>query len=196
MRCEAGIGFEGSAATRSSLIVEVRVTEELPTGGLGVGLGIQKADPRQQALRDLIDEVLRVGDTGPPIAALISGLDVAYDLGEGHPLLGRRMPDLDIIAEEKPVRMFGLMHRARPLLLQFDVPPIDSGPRPECVDLVWARYEGTWDLPLFGEVVAPSAVLVRPDGHVAWVGEGSTDGLDAALAKWCGTAAGRAGTVA
>src|SRR5690606_34968156 len=154
----------------------------------------QKADPRQEALRDLIDEVLRVDDAGAPIAALISGLDVAYDLGEGHPLLGRRMPDLDIIAEEKPVRVFGLMHRARPLLLQFDGPPLDSGNIPDCVDLVRMRYDGVWELPLLGEVDAPSAVLVRPDGHVAWVGEGSTDGLDHALAKWCGTAAVRSGT--
>ncbi|WP_339325496.1 hypothetical protein [Rhodococcus pyridinivorans] len=80
--------------------------------------------------------------------------------------------------------------------MQSDGPPTDSGHLPERVDYVRARYDGAWELPLLGEVVAPSAVLVRPDGHVAWVGEGSTDGLDAALAKWCGTAAGRAGTVA
>uniref|UniRef100_UPI003FD537DD aromatic-ring hydroxylase C-terminal domain-containing protein n=1 Tax=Rhodococcus rhodochrous TaxID=1829 RepID=UPI003FD537DD len=106
------------------------------------------------------------------------------------------MPDLDIIAEEKPVRVFGLMHWARPLLLQFDGPPIDSAHLPERVDLVRVCYDGPWELPLLGEVDAPSAVLVRPDGHVAWVGEGSTDGLDDALAKWCGTAARRSGTVA
>ncbi|WP_016935739.1 aromatic-ring hydroxylase C-terminal domain-containing protein, partial [Rhodococcus sp. R1101] len=148
----------------------------------------QKADPRQEALRDLIDEVLRLDDAGSPIAALISGLEVTYDLGEGHPLVGRRMPDLDIVVEEEPVRVFELMHQAHPLLLQFDGTPTDFGILPEHVDHVRARYDGAWELPVLGAVDAPSAVLVRPDGYVAWVGEGSTDGLGDALERWCGVA--------
>ncbi|MCK8670936.1 FAD-dependent monooxygenase [Rhodococcus sp. HM1] len=324
VRREAGIGFEGPDATRSSLIAEVRVTEELPadakvdergvhglypmgegrarvvvtegelapptaptlddlrreliqvfgtdfgvhdptwlsrftdatrqattyragrvllagdsahvhspTGGLGIGLGIQdavnlgwklghvvrgvtgedlldtyhterhpagaralkftmaqslfqKVDPRQEALRELLDEVLRVDDAGSPIAALISGLDVAYDLGSGHPLLGRRMPDLDIVVHDGPRRVFDLMHLARPVLLQFSGPPIEFVDHLTHVDYVRASYDGIWQLPLLGVVDAPTAVLVRPDGHVAWVGEGSTDGLGEALVRWCG----------
>ncbi|MEU5844376.1 FAD-dependent monooxygenase [Rhodococcus sp. NPDC047139] len=150
----------------------------------------QKADPRQEALRDLLDEVLRVDDAGTPVAALISGLDVAYDLGAGPPLLGRRMPDLDIVVPDGPTRVFELMHRARPAVLQFGGQPLSLGAWSEAVDRVPARYDGPWELPVLGAVDAPAAVLVRPDGHVAWVGEGSADGLSDALSRWCGVVGG------
>ncbi|AXJ08633.1 hypothetical protein CFN17_02590 [Arthrobacter sp. PM3] len=159
----------------------------------------QKADPRQEALRDLLDEVLRVDGAGTPIAALITGLDVAYDLGAGHPLLGRRMPDLDIVTPDGPVRVFELLHQARPVLLEFGGPELDAaawtgpaqtGPaQTGRVRHVQAKYDGAWELPVLGEVAAPTAVLVRPDGYVAWVGEDSAGGLTEALATWCGTAA-------
>jgi 2-polyprenyl-6-methoxyphenol hydroxylase-like FAD-dependent oxidoreductase len=148
----------------------------------------QKADPRQEALRDLLDEVLGVDGAGTPVAALITGLDVAYDLGAGHPLLGRRIPDLDIVTPDGPVRVFELLHQARPVLLEFGGPGPDAGAWTGRVPHVLANYNGSWELPVVGGVAAPTAVLVRPDGHVAWVGEDSADGLIEALTTWFGAA--------
>lgn len=146
----------------------------------------QKADPRQEALRSLLDEVLRVDGAGTPIAALISGLDVAYHAGPGHPLLGRRMPDLDITAAHGSTRVYELLHRARPLLLEFGGPALDAAGWAGRVQHVTAVYDGGWQLPVLGAVAAPTAVLVRPDGYVAWVGEGAGDGLAEALERWFG----------
>ena len=147
----------------------------------------QKADPRQESLRDLLDEVLRVDAAGTPIAALVSGLDVAYDLGAGHPLLGRRMPDLDLATAHGAVRVFELLHQARPVLLEFSGPALEAGAAAGRVRHLPATYDGVWQLPVLGRVAAPTAVLVRPDGYVAWVGEGSADGLAEALATWFGS---------
>ncbi len=146
----------------------------------------QKADPRQEALRDLLDEVLRVDAAAVPVAALVTGLDVAYDLGPGHPLLGRRMPDLDIATANGPSRVYRFLHQARPLLLEIRGPGLEAGAWADRVQHVEATYDGVWQLPVLGAVDAPTAVLVRPDGYVAWVGEGSADGLPAALATWFG----------
>ncbi|WJH23656.1 FAD-dependent monooxygenase [Pseudarthrobacter defluvii] len=146
----------------------------------------QKADPRQEALRDLLDEVLRVDAAGAPIAALLTGLDVAYDLGPGHPLLGRRMPDLDITTADGQSRVYQLLHQGRPVLLELGAPGLDPGAWAARVQHVRATYDGEWQLPVLGAVDAPTAVLVRPDGYVAWVGEGSADGLAAALTTWFG----------
>lgn len=145
----------------------------------------QKADPRQEALRDLLDEVLAVDGAGTPIAALITGLDVAYGADGGHPLLGRRMPDLDLVTPDGPVRVFELLHHARPVLLELDGPSLEDRLVGRARRVV-ASYDGAWVLPVIGEVPAPTAVLVRPDGHVAWVGDGSADGLGDALAAWFG----------
>lgn len=147
----------------------------------------QKADPRQEALRDLLDEVLAVDGASTPVAGLITGLDVAYDLGEGHPLLGRRMPDLDL-ATAHGSRVFELLHEARPVLLEFGGPALDVEGWTDRVRRVPATCGDAWVLPVLGEVAAATAVLVRPDGHVAWVGEGSADGLAEALTTWCGAA--------
>jgi 3-(3-hydroxy-phenyl)propionate hydroxylase len=146
----------------------------------------QKADPRQEAVRDLLGEVLRVDGAGAPIAALITGLDVAYDVGTGHPLLGRRMPDLDIATGSGPTSVYGLLHRARPVLLEFGGPGLEPGAWAGYVQHVRATYDDAWQLPVLGTVAAPTAVLVRPDGYVAWVGEGSADGLTEALGTWFG----------
>ena len=147
----------------------------------------QKADPRQEALRDLVDEILRVDGSAIPVTALITGLDVTYDLGTGHPLLGRRMPDLDIVGPDGPGRVFELLHPARAVLLELGGPELDAGAWSDRVQHVAATYDGAWELPVVGEVAAPTGVLVRPDGHVAWVGENSADGLTEALLRWCGT---------
>jgi aromatic ring hydroxylase-like protein len=118
----------------------------------------------------------------------MSGLDVHYDLGPGHPLLGRRMPDLDLVASDGPLRVFSLLHDARPVLLNLGEPgSIDISAWAERVRLVDATYEGGWELPVIGAVPAPVAVLVRPDGHVAWVGDGTDAGLRSSLTIWFGS---------
>jgi 3-(3-hydroxy-phenyl)propionate hydroxylase len=144
-------------------------------------------DERTVALRGILAEVLTMEQPRKYIAAMISGLDVAYDLGEGHPLLGRRMPDLDLVTTDGTVRVFSLLHDAKPVLLNFGgAGGLDIAPWAERVQLVDASYAGTWELPVVGEVGAPTAVLVRPDGHVAWVGDGSDAGLREALTTWFG----------
>jgi 3-(3-hydroxy-phenyl)propionate hydroxylase len=120
-------------------------------------------------------------------AAMMSGLDIHYALGEGHPLLGRRMPDLDLVTADGPLRVYALLHGARPVLLNLGKPAgFDIGPWADRVQSVDAAYAGTWELPALGEVVAPMAVLIRPDGHVAWVGTGTDEGLAGALTTWFG----------
>ncbi|HEX5058487.1 MAG TPA: hypothetical protein VFV99_03960, partial [Kofleriaceae bacterium] len=119
------------------------------------------------------------------IAGLLSGLDVHYDLGAGHPLLGRRMPDLDVVTADGPRRVFALLHEARPVLLNLGE-PLDIAAWADRVRRVDARYTGAWELPVLGAVAAPTAVLIRPDGHVAWVGDGTDRGLRDALTTWFG----------
>jgi len=144
-------------------------------------------DERTVALRGILAEVLTMDQPRKHIAAMISGLDVAYDLGGGHPLLGRRMPDLDLVTADGPISVFSLLHSAKPVLLNFgQAGGFDIAPWAERVQLVDASYAGIWELPVVGEVTAPSAVLVRPDGHVAWVGEGTDAGLRDALTTWFG----------
>jgi 2-polyprenyl-6-methoxyphenol hydroxylase-like FAD-dependent oxidoreductase len=144
-------------------------------------------DERTGALRDFLAELLTMDQPRKHIAGMISGLDVHYDLGEGHPMLGWRMPDLDLATANGPVRVFELLHNAKPVLLNLgDAGALDIAAWAERVQLVNASYAGPWELPVLGEVSAPSAVLVRPDGHVAWVGEGRDTGLRDALTRWFG----------
>jgi hypothetical protein len=120
-------------------------------------------------------------------AAMMSGLDIRYDLGAGHPLLGRRMPDLDLVTADGPRRVFTLLHDARPVLLNLGEPgALDIAPWADRVKRVDVRYAGAWELPVLGAVAAPTAVLIRPDGHVAWVGDGTDQGLRDALTTWFG----------
>jgi hypothetical protein len=122
----------------------------------------------------------------------MSGLDIHYDLGEGHPLLGRRMPDLDLNTANGPLRVFTLLHDARPMLLNFGEPGgFDITAWADRVSLIDAECDGLWELPALGAVTAPTAVLIRPDGHVAWVGDraqpaGRFLGLPDALTTWFG----------
>jgi len=120
---------------------------------------------------------------------MMSGLDIHYDLGEGHPLLGRRMPDLDLYTETGPTRVFTLLHDARAVLLNLGEPgALTITPWADRVRRLDARNTGAWELPVFGAVAAPTAVLIRPDGYVAWVGDGTDQGLRDALTKWFGPA--------
>jgi len=151
---------------------------------------LQRPGARVEALRGAIDELVGMDEPRRHVAALIAGLDIQYDLGEGHPLLGRRMPDLDLVAADGPLRTYALLHRARPVLLNLGEPgAFDIAPWADRVQLVDAEYAGDWELPVVGSVPAPDAVLIRPDGHVAWVGEGTDEGLAAALAAWFGPGA-------
>jgi 2-polyprenyl-6-methoxyphenol hydroxylase-like FAD-dependent oxidoreductase len=150
---------------------------------------LSRVDPRTDALRDTVAEVTVMDEPRKHLAALQSGLDVHYDLGEGHPLLGRRVPDLDLITTDGPRRAYSLLHKAQPLLLNLGEPgAFDIGPWADRVQVVDARCDGPWELPVIGEVDAPAAVLVRPDGHVAWVGNQDDAGLTDALASWFGAA--------
>jgi 2-polyprenyl-6-methoxyphenol hydroxylase-like FAD-dependent oxidoreductase len=148
---------------------------------------IERSDDRIGALRELMYEMLQKNETRKQYFAMMSGLDVHYDLGEGHPLLGRRMPDLDVVTANGPLRVFTLLHRARPVLLNLGEPGgFDISPWAGRVQMIDARYTGTWELPTLGVVAAPSAVLVRPDGYLAWVGNPTQVGLAEALTTWFG----------
>ena len=148
---------------------------------------LAREDARIDALRHVVADVLSVDEARKRVAGRLSGLDIHYDLGEGHPLLGRRMPDLDLVTANGPLRVFTLLHDARPVLLNLGATGgIDIAPWADRVRLVDADYEGRWELPVLGEVDAPTATLVRPDGYVAWVGEGTDEGLADALTTWFG----------
>jgi 2-polyprenyl-6-methoxyphenol hydroxylase-like FAD-dependent oxidoreductase len=148
---------------------------------------LTRSDARTDALRDTMTELLGIDEPRKRIAAMISGLDIHYDLGEGHPLLGRRMPDLDLATADGAQRAFTLLHNARPVLLNLGQPGgFDITPWADRVQLIDAKYAGVWELPVLGEVTPPVAVLIRPDGHVAWVGEGTNVGLPDALTTWFG----------
>ena len=144
-------------------------------------------DERTAALRETVSGLLKMDEPRKRTAAMMSGLDIHYDLGTGHPLLGRRMPDLDVVTAGGPRRVFSLLHDARPVLLNLGEPgALNLAPWADRVQRVDARYAGVWDLPVFGAVAAPTAVLIRPDGHVAWVGDGTDQGLHDALTTWFG----------
>jgi 2-polyprenyl-6-methoxyphenol hydroxylase-like FAD-dependent oxidoreductase len=145
---------------------------------------LNRGDDRTNALRKMMSDVLSMDAPRKRYAAMLSGLDVHYDFGVGHPLLGRRMPDLEL---EGGVRVFTLLHDARPVLLNLAEPAaLDITGWADRVKRIDARYAGAWELPVIGVVASPSAVLIRPDGHVAWVGEGTDKGLRDALTTWFG----------
>jgi 3-(3-hydroxy-phenyl)propionate hydroxylase len=148
---------------------------------------LRRSDERTKALHELMTELMQIDEPRRRWAARISGLDIHYELGDGHPLLGRRMPDLDVMTDAGPQRMFALMHDARPIVLSLGE-PLDIAPWADRVRQIAARYDGPWQLPALGAVAAPAAVLIRPDGHVAWVGDGTDRGLRDALTRWFGPA--------
>ncbi len=171
-----------------------------PVGGQGLNLGVQDAVnlgwKLAQVLRGMSPEslldtyqALKMDEPRKRYAAMMSGLDIHYDLGAGHPLLGRRMPDLDLITDGGPRRVFTLLHQARPVLLNFGRPGVLdslSAPWADRVRRLDVRYSGSWELPAMGPVPAPTAVLIRPDGHVAWVEDANPQGIFEALGVWFG----------
>jgi 3-(3-hydroxy-phenyl)propionate hydroxylase len=150
-------------------------------------VAVRRPDDRTKALGDYVSELLSMGEPRRRLAAEMSGLGVHYDLGEGHPLLGRRMPDLDLVTANGPLRVFTLLHGARPVLLNLGEPgDFDITPWGDRVQLIDAKYVGPWELPALGVVTAPTAVVIRPDGYVAWVGDRTQLGLADALTTWFG----------
>jgi 3-(3-hydroxy-phenyl)propionate hydroxylase len=150
-------------------------------------VALRRLDDRRKALSDTISELLSMEEPRKRFAGMMSGLDIHYDLGEGHPLLGRRMPDLDLVTASGPVRVFTLLHGARPVLLNLgDAAGFDITGWADRVQFIDAKYVGMWELPVLGAVTAPTAVLIRPDGYVAWVGDLTAPGLADALTTWFG----------
>jgi hypothetical protein len=151
-------------------------------------VALRRPDERTKALRDMMSELLGMDEPRRRFAAMMSGLDIHYDLGEGHPLLGRRMPDLSLVTANGPLRVFTLLHDARPVLLNLGEPGgFDITPWADRVRSIDAEHAGTWELPVLGAVPAPIAVLIRPDGYVAWVGDLTQPGLADALTTWFGS---------
>jgi 2-polyprenyl-6-methoxyphenol hydroxylase-like FAD-dependent oxidoreductase len=154
-------------------------------------VALLRTDDRTDALRDYVSELLSMDQPRRRLAAEMSGLGIHYDLGEGHPLLGRRMPDLDLVTANGPLRVFTLLHDARPVLLNFgESGDLDISPWADRVQLIDATYDGVWELPAIGAVTAPTAVLIRPDGYVAWVGDQTQPWPADALTTWFGPPSG------
>jgi hypothetical protein len=159
---------------------------------------LSRPDERHQALKAAMAELLAMDEPRKRVAAMLSGLDIHYHFGDfgasdvdqtstRHPLVGRRMPDLEVQTEDGPTRVFTLLHAVRPVLLNLaernDVDFASSSHRVRVVD---ATYAGVWELPVLGEVEPPPAVLIRPDGYVVWTGRLTDDALRQALATWFG----------
>lgn len=155
-------------------------------------VALSGADERHEALRETMTDLLAIDEARRRIVAMLSALDIHYDLDgepDSHPLLGRRMPDLDIHTADGPRQVFTLLHTARPVLLNLDEPGgFDITPWADRARLIDAQHHGTWELPVLGEVEAPAAVLIRPDGHVAWAGDLTDPALPRALTAWFGAA--------
>jgi 2-polyprenyl-6-methoxyphenol hydroxylase-like FAD-dependent oxidoreductase len=155
-------------------------------------VALMRGDDRTMALRENVAELLAMDEARKRYGAMMSGLDVRYDFARSdieaqHPLLGRRMPDLDVVTERGALRVFTLLREGRPVLLNLGEPErFDLAPWDGRVQLVDAEYQGKWELPVLGQVTAPSAVLIRPDGYVAWVGDRTEQGLADALTTWFG----------
>ncbi|MDR7298318.1 2-polyprenyl-6-methoxyphenol hydroxylase-like FAD-dependent oxidoreductase [Pelomonas aquatica] len=148
---------------------------------------LNRGDDRSNALRDMMAKTMQMDEPRRWYSASVSGLDVRYELGAGHPLLGRRVPDLDLVTHGERGRLFGLLHEARPVLLNLGAPGrfILAG-WADRVTLCDAQAEGRCELPVVGTVELPAALLIRPDGHVAWAGHGHDAALGEALRRWFG----------
>ena len=151
-------------------------------------VALSTPDDRHQALRETHG---RAAEHGRAAAALRRDA-----LRSRHPLRprgrdtrcsGGGCPTSTCSTADGPTRVFTLLHDARPVLLNLGEPGgLDLAPWADRVRFVDATHDGVWELPVLGEVEAPPAVLIRPDGHVAWVGELADPELPRALATWFG----------
>jgi 3-(3-hydroxy-phenyl)propionate hydroxylase len=161
-------------------------------------VALRRTDERTKALCDTVSELIMLDEPRRHWAAELSGLGIHYDLSHSdpsrpsdlsnqHPLLGRRMPDLDLLTANGSLRLFTLLHDARPILLNLGEPhSVDITPWADRVRSIDATYTGLWELPVLGAITAPTTVLIRPDGYVAWVGTSIQSGLAEALTTWFG----------
>jgi 3-(3-hydroxy-phenyl)propionate hydroxylase len=178
--------------TSPESLLDTYHTERHPVGARALKhtmaqTALQRRDERMEALVDVVSVLASMDEPRKRLAGIMSGLDIHYDLGEGHPLLGRRMPDLDLNTADGARRAFELLHGARPLLLNLAQPGvIDITAWADRVQLLETTFTGDWELPVLGAVSPPSAMLIRPDGYVAWVGAGTDEGLSEALTTWFG----------
>ncbi len=178
--------------TSSECLLDTYQAERHPVAALVLQntlaqVALMRRDDRSQAAWKIVSELLKMNEPRKQYAAMMTGLDIHYDLGGGHPLLGRRMPDLDLVTATGPLRVFSRLHDARPVLLNLGEPSgLGITPWADRIQLIDAEYAGPWELPVIGKVTAPTAVLVRPDGYVAWVGDQTQVGLAAALTNWFG----------
>jgi FAD binding domain-containing protein/aromatic ring hydroxylase-like protein len=181
--------------TAPDSLLDTYHAERHPVGALALRntmaqTALLRSDPHVEALRGAMSELLSMDEPRKRFGAMMSGLDIHYDLGdggEGYPLLGRRMPDLDLSAASGPLRVYQLLRDARPALLNLGAPGgFDITPWADRVQALDATYAGAWELPALGAVAAPTAVLIRPDGYVTWVGDHTYRGLHDALTTWFG----------
>ncbi|MBF6327745.1 FAD-dependent monooxygenase [Nocardia transvalensis] len=154
-----------------------------------------RPDTHTLALREVFSTLVGMDDVNRYLGGMISALDLRYPLGDEHPMVGRRMPDLDLKTEDGDTRVAELLHTARPVLVDLDNRP-DLPASIEAwadhVDVVAAHCADTRvTVPGVGRIAVPTALLIRPDGYVAWVDEESgadTTALRAVLASWFGPA--------
>nr|AAD13534.1 oxygenase homolog [Streptomyces cyanogenus] len=142
--------------------------------------------PEVQPLREVLDELVAFEEVDRHLAGMVSGLEITYDVGAGTPLLGKRMPHLELVGEHAKSSSTELLHHGRCVLLDLaDNARLREAPRlVGGVDVVTAEPHGvSEDSVLHGT----SAVLIRPDGHVAWAAPGSCHDLPMALTRWFGT---------
>ena len=178
--------------TSPATLLDTYHTERHPVGARVLRntlaqVALSRTDARSKAMSQVFSDILSADEARKQFGAMMSGLDIHYDLGEGHPLLGRRMPDLDLITANGPLRVFSLLYKARPALINFGKRgTLDIARWADRVQLIEAQYEGSWELPALGMVSAPDAVLIRPDGYVAWAGDRTQSGLTDALTSWFG----------
>ncbi len=180
------------AGTSPETLLDTYEAERHPVGARVLQLtraivAMMSPDPREQALREIVGELVAFDEPRRHLAATLSGLAIRYDAEDAGPLVGRRMPDVDLETADGRTRVLALLRDARPLLLTLggrgDVEHAEWRDRVRFVD---ARIDGPLELPILGETPPPSAVLIRPDGYVAWAGDLADAGLPRAIATWFG----------
>ncbi|QNE21424.1 hypothetical protein F1D05_30245 [Kribbella qitaiheensis] len=148
---------------------------------------LSRPGPNVDALRETFAALLQADGANETLGTMISALDLKYPIGDEHPLLGRRVPDLDLKTIDGTVRLYELLHPGRPILLDFGA-GLGSGLEgwTDRVDHIEAiRPTDRWAIPAVGDIQASMALLIRPDGHVAWLPEATTE-LHTALTTWFG----------